>query len=193
MSRLIFLSAGHSNGRGASKDRGAVVPGTGIYEGDLAIKCRDRIADICRNTYGLQVIEDRDEDALAQTLTFFRTLVRPDSINLDIHFNAAANPAASGCEAFIKDITNPFQWVHRLASRIVAGVCQHTKMPNRGVRPESMSARKRLGWMTLTGHNILLEVCFLTNPKDMRDFDDAFEDICSSVALELRNAALQKS
>jgi hypothetical protein len=36
-----------------------------------------------------------------------------------------------------------------------------------GVKPESQTARKTLGWMKPNSENILIEMCFIDNKSDM--------------------------
>lgn len=186
--RMVFLSAGHSNGRGASKDRGAPVIGTSYMEGDLAIMLRNKITEYLQ-AQGVAVIEDRDQDALSQTLAFFRTLVNTSSINIDIHFNAAASSAATGTECFIKTVDPQFGWQINVANKLCEAVTSVMIIPNRGVKGERQSARGRLGWMTLTGHNFLLEICFVSNTQEVRSFLDNIDNVAYALAREIKNAS----
>jgi N-acetylmuramoyl-L-alanine amidase len=188
--RLVFLSAGHSNGQGISNDRGAKVRGFDIWEGDLAILLRDKIAYNLISE-GISVTEDRDTDALAQTFTFFKNLVNTNSINVDIHFNAAASSVATGTECFIKSIDPRFGWQIQVANRFCSAVASVLNIPNRGVKGERQSARGRLGWMNLTGHNFLIEICFLSNSYDVSKFFACIDDVADALSKEIKNAAEQ--
>jgi N-acetylmuramoyl-L-alanine amidase len=187
--RLIFLSAGHSNGKGASKDRGAKVAGYELFEGDISIILRDKIADILREK-GANVTEDKNEDALAQTFAFFRNLVNTNSINIDIHFNAATNPKATGTEVFVKSLDPKFAWQINIGNRFCEAIVDVLKCPTRGVKGESQSARGRLGWMQLTGHNFLLEICFISNSQEVVNFMWRIDDVASALANEIYLASL---
>lgn len=165
--RTVFLSAGHSNGLGKlSKDRGAAY--AKYVEGDLTIEFRDMFkAELQR--LGLKVITDDNSNALLQTMKFFKTLLLKDSVNIDIHFNSGSTPnTATGVEVFIKDLKAPYP--SRLASLLCNVTANVLGIKNRGVKDEISSHRGKLGWLTLTGTNILMEMCFINNDTDMRSW-----------------------
>lgn len=171
--RNVFLSAGHSNGLGKqSKDKGAVYTtrlqdGTHVtyVEGLLAIEFRDLLKNELTKI-GVHAKTDDNGNALLQTLAFFKNLVDANSINIDIHFNSFGVPnKGTGVEVFIKSLKN--QYHVGIASAICNNTANILGLKNRGVKSEEESARMRLGWMTLTGTNILLECCFINNDTDM--------------------------
>ena len=182
------MSAGHSDGSGASKDRGAKVVGTDYWEGDLAIIVRDKIADRLR-AGGFKVMEDRNSDALAQTFNFFKALVRTDSINIDIHFNSHVNPRATGTECFIKSLDVKNGWQIAWANRFCYTISAVLGIPNRGVKSQTQSARGRLGWMQLTGNNFLFEIAFVSNSQDVRKFFDNLDLLADRLAADIGDCA----
>jgi len=162
--RKIFISAGHSNVSG--QDRGAFA--NGQSEGVLASELRALIATKLSNIYGITAIVDEDRNALSATLRAFRNLTQPDSIVVDIHFNAAA-PQATGTEVLVPSPASAFEMT--LAGEIAKQTSLILGIANRGVKSELQSHHGRLGWMRLTGENILLEVCFITNPTDLAKYE----------------------
>jgi N-acetylmuramoyl-L-alanine amidase len=183
--RTIYLSAGHSTN--PSRDRGAV--GSGYIEGIETARIRKRVAQICRQKYGLKVIEDADDSILSETINYFRRLVTPECIAIDFHFNAAT-PQATGTETFVDNNANQLECQLAYALSHVAHV--ELKIPKRGrfngftgVKPERESARGSLGFFRFTANQVLPEVCFISNPNDMRTYENNFERYCSGVAITL--------
>lgn len=169
--RNIFLSAGHTNVKGL--DRGASA--NGYIEGELTAELRDLISDELE-TLGLCAKLDKNANALTNTIQYFRNLISEKCIALDIHWNAASS-TATGTEVFIPN--NPSNLEIELAHKLAKTVSETLEIPLRGsyegklgVKTESQSARKSLGWMRLNGHNVLLEVCFITNKNEMLKYQE---------------------
>jgi N-acetylmuramoyl-L-alanine amidase len=164
--RAIFLSAGHGG-----NDSGAV--GNGYTERDLAIELRQLIyTELC--TLGITAELDKNSNALKETIQAFKNLVSPSCILIDIHWNAAG-PTATGTETFIPENYTEFEL--ELASKLSKCISDTLEIPLRGsvkgklgVKTEAMSARKTLGFMRLTGQNILLEIAFISNKSDMEKY-----------------------
>jgi len=164
--RKIWLSSGHGG-----NDSGAV--GNGYTERDLAIELRQLIyTELC--TLGITAELDKNSNALKETIQAFRNLVSPSCILVDIHFNAAG-PTATGTETFIPENYTEFEL--ELASKLSKCIFDTLEIPLRGsvkgklgVKTEAMSARKTLGFMRLTGQNILLEIAFISNKSDMEKY-----------------------
>jgi N-acetylmuramoyl-L-alanine amidase len=166
--RKIFISAGHSNKSG--QDRGA--SGNGFIEGELAVELRNLIASELKKL-GINPIMDKDNSILSESLTFFKNLTTNTCIVLDIHWNAAAT--ATGTETLIPAQNTEFE--RSLAGRLSQSVSNRLGIPMRGrhagvqgVKSEADSHHGRLGWMRLTGENVLMEVCFISNPNDMKSY-----------------------
>jgi len=69
-----------------------------------------------------------------------------------------------------------------LASDVLDVVLKHTKLSNRGIKKEGQTPRKRLGVMRESGAVCLLEVCFITNPGDMKAYDATRDAIAKDLA-----------
>lgn len=156
----VFLSAGHTNVPGL--DRGA--SGNGYYEGDLAAELRNLIYDNMKS----KPVIDSNANALAGSLKFFKQLVNINSVNIDLHFNAATDRTANGCEVLIKDKSNGYRI--GIATDLSNILATHGGFKNRGVKTEVDSARGKLGWFNLTGHNFIVEICFISNPVEMSKY-----------------------
>lgn len=185
--RKIFISAGHTR---KGTDAGAIA--NGYKEGDLAAELRDLIVDALK-AYMITPIVDDDKNALQQTINTFKALVNPSAILLDIHFNAAT-PQAKGVECFIPDTYSNFE--RDMAKDIAEDISEILNSPLRsgmlrvaGVKRESESARKQLGWMRLTGENVLVEVCFITNKEEIEKYQSEKTRIAKAIAYTLNKYA----
>lgn len=182
--RKIFISAGHS-----PKKPGAA--GNGYREELLAIELRDLIVKELTNI-GVTATIDSNQNALAESIIFFKKLLAIDSIALDIHWNAAANPAATGTETLVPGTYSSFEY--SLAAQLSEDVSTTLGIRKRGangVKTELESHHGRLGWMRLTGENILMEVCFITNPQDMKQYQANKLALAKKIALTLKSYTIK--
>jgi N-acetylmuramoyl-L-alanine amidase len=171
MSRKIFLSAGHGG-----TDSGAV--GNGFIERDLTIDLRNHIA---RELKALGIVPsiDSDRNALSQTLAWLRGKFKSKDILLDLHWNASSNPEAKGSEIIIPDVSSQFE---RDLAKALLKVFTDLGFRDRGVKPEALTARKRLGWMRPVAENVLIEVCFISNLTDMKLYEVNKQGIAKKIA-----------
>lgn len=184
--RKIYLGAGHSNVVG--KDRGAM--GNGYVEGELAIEFRDLIKEELKQL-GITAIVDDNKNVLKQSLEYFKNLTRKEDIVIDIHWNAAT-PQATGTETLIPSDYSNFELllaadISKTISTILQIPARGTTEKKQGVKTEADSHHGRLGWMRLTGENILLEVCFITNKKDMESYQNKKSLLANKIAKLLAN------
>jgi N-acetylmuramoyl-L-alanine amidase len=176
--RTLIITAGHSNGKGGHLDKGVSSYNGKHFEGDLTIKLRDRVSDILRRS-GYKVYEDSDKNPLAAAIQELKGFFSMTSINVDIHFNSASL-GASGTETLVKDKYSKFEY--KIAETLSERISSILGIKNRGVKTESMSARGKLGWMRMTGNNIIIEVCFLSNPSDVAKYEDKQDEIADVIA-----------
>jgi N-acetylmuramoyl-L-alanine amidase len=179
--RTVFLSAGHSNKRG--RDMGAV-SSWGI-EGELTVELRNLLVREL-SKLGVKVIVDSDNSVLSETLTFFRNKTTNDCIVIDLHWNAAS-PQATGTEVLVP--TNPTKFERDLATKLAQTLSETLGIRNRGVKTEADSHHGRLGWMRLTGENILIETCFISNKTDMDKYQANKEQLAKNLAKDILNFA----
>lgn len=171
MARKIIISAGHGG-----TDPGA--SGNGYIERDLAIELRNLIVAELK-ALGVNALTDDNRNALAQTLAWLRGKFGSKDILLDIHWNAAANPEARGSEVIIPAVASDFE--KRLA-RALLSVFAALGFRDRGVKDETLTARKSLGWMRPNAENILIEVCFISNSLDMKLYQANKNTIAKRIA-----------
>lgn len=175
---MIFLSAGHHK-----KDPGAVA--NGFKEADLTMELRDLIVAELEDRgqkRGINFITDKDEETLGQYLS--RIKPGTASVVFELHFDAAAAPAATGTTMLIPDR----QWTKehllevQFGTEVVSTTSKIIGIKDRGVWPENQSARKRLAIMREPGINGLLEVCFITNAEDLHKYKQAKKILAFALA-----------
>lgn len=173
--RKLFLIAGHGG-----KDPGAV---SGSYiERDLAIELRFLINNELRK---LNVIPNMDanDNYLALTLSWLRGKLNAKDVIIDIHWNASSNPTANGTEVIVPEVASQYEneFANALASAIAS-----IGFKNRGVKPETDTARKKLAIMRPTAENILIEVCFISNAQDMLLYQKSKQILAKKLAYVIR-------
>ncbi|MCL4695463.1 MAG: N-acetylmuramoyl-L-alanine amidase [Burkholderiaceae bacterium] len=166
--RTITVTAGHGEG-----DPGATY--AGYTEAELMADLRDRVAAHLRDM-GHEVRQD-GIGRVNRALTYAMHLIAGSACAIELHTNAAANPAASGVEV----IALPAQraQAQRLA-RAIAGVL---RLPLRGMGgwiDQSMSARGRLGFVARGG--MVAEVFFLSNPEDLLSYSRRRDEVALAIA-----------
>jgi N-acetylmuramoyl-L-alanine amidase len=174
---MFFILAGHcADKTSPSYDPGACA--NGVTEADLAKELRDLTVKHFDNKKDFKIDDDRDSLKIV-----IQKLKSVDSdIICDIHFNAAAAVSATGVE-----VITPFRATDKelkLAKDISTKFSKIMGIKNRGVKDETQTARKRLGIMQPMGINVLIEVCFITNPKDLA----AYQSTKEALALSLYNS-----
>lgn len=155
MNRKIIISAGHGG-----NDPGAVA--NGYTERDLTIEFRELLVKELL-LLGVKPLIDDNKNALKQTLAWLVGKYSSKDILLDIHWNAASSKAR-GTEVIVPDNASIFE--NNFAKNIL-NVFVSNGFINRGVKPESQTARKRLGWMRPPAENIIVEMGFITNLLDI--------------------------
>lgn len=174
--RKVFIVAGHGG-----TDIGAV--GNGYVESQLTIEFRNLIiAELGK--LGIKAETDSDKNALAASLKWLKGLVSPNSIAIDIHWNASSNDVAKGSEVIIPELSSSFE---RAIARKLLDVFVDAGFRDRGVKSELLTERKRLGWMRPSCENILIEVCFITNKQDMVVYQANKKLLAKRLALVIRD------
>ena len=172
MSKKILISAGHSTV--APVDSGAV--GSGYVEAREALRVRDAVAEKLR-AMGAIVIED-GSDGISEPLRKAIALARSADIAVEIHFNGSANPKASGIEVLAKSKHTRFAQKLSLAINEATGIGLRG---NAGYKSDSSGQHHRLGFCEAGG--LIVEICFISNPSDMKRYNDNFGQLTLKLAL----------
>lgn len=178
--KSLIIGAGHGG-----SDSGAV--GNGFIERDLAIEFRNLLVSDLKKL-SVNCIVDPDSNKLADSLPYFKKYFKPDSINVDIHWNAGP-PAATGTEVLINTQSTPFE--KQLGGKIAEAIATILNIKNRGLKTELQSARGSLGWMKQPGRNYIIEMCFISNKTDMEKYMGKKPELAKAIANILFEAVKQ--
>lgn len=165
--------AGHSN-----NDPGAVY--NGRKEAEETKNARNLLIQYFPKKN--DIIADKDEYSLNQVLKN----VKPGSgsVLLDSHFNAGP-PTATGTECFVnaKDFANKNSMSYKMADEICKAASAILGIPNRGIKSETQTRHKRLGVLNIgAGCAVLWEICFISNPSDMKKWDSKRNVLMAKIA-----------
>ena len=177
--RPLFLSAGHSTKPGS--DNGAV--GNGVIEGITTAEFRLLLFTELKKI-GVHAFVDGDHSALSESLSWLKRFVTKDSVAIDIHVDSAT-PTATGCTVFVPNAATVFE--SSLAMEIANSLSKNLGIRNRGVKPESLSARKKLAWMNAPCENILIELFFLSNKYDVEAYNKNKHKAAKELAIVIKN------
>ncbi|MGQ7944998.1 N-acetylmuramoyl-L-alanine amidase [Flavobacterium sp. WC2509] len=157
-----FISAGH-NPKGIKIDPGAI--GNGYHEADLAVEFRNLVVvELLKRK--VKVITDNDDERLGDYLKRIQT--GSGSVVLEFHFDAAESPTATGATALIGNDADRLD--NAFAKELVEITSSVLGIKNRGVLSEKDSHRGSLGLMREQGMVSLLELCFISNPDDLKKY-----------------------
>lgn len=162
---MSFPSGGHHN-----SDPGAVANGYSEFE--LMSMFRNKVTAYLEKK-GHRYITDKDWETNSQYQN--RIKPREGDFLIDFHADAASNKLVSGVGTFVSN--NAGVVSKRAAKEIVDGLAKIMGIPNRGVKDESQTARKRIGILNKPGAAVLVELFFITNPNDIKAFLDNLECI----------------
>ena len=170
---ILFIS-GHGAG-----DPGAV--GCGRQEADETRRVTAALSPILSEYAGVTLYPtDRNayQDYQNGTLAALAQFYRYDYV-LEVHFNALSASASDGKTKGVEIYVPTTETDTALEQSIVNGVAA-CGLTNRGVRKKNWSVISQA--RQSGAHAVLLEVCFLDDPDDMRVYQEKFEKIVSAIA-----------
>ena len=182
----IYLDAGHGwqSNRPTKWDPGA--QGNGYDEADLTHDLTARVAKYARELYGLRVYNNGDAGPSLVDYSGRQADAKSRGCTslVSIHFNANEDPRATGYESYRHSET-PHPRSARLQS-IMHAQLTSTGLRNRGARSADIAV--------VSGRNdglpaTLLEICFVTNPYDMRQYMANRDKVARALAKGLYEAA----
>lgn len=151
---MIYLSAGHSE----------VDPGACAFnrrEADIAVEFRN-IVSFYLTQHGVK----HDVDGKGTTnipLGIAARQMRAHSVGVEFHCNASEDVRATGCEVLCAPKDNV------RAAAICKAISSTLGIINRGVKPENAGQHRRLAFVQAGG--MIVELFFLSNPKDLAAYD----------------------
>lgn len=159
----VFISAGH-NPKGIKVDPGAVA--NGLHEANLTVEFRNLVvAELQKRN--LKVVTDNDDERLGTYLSRIQT--GSGSVVLEFHFDAAASLTATGTTSLFGADADRLD--KAFAKELVDATASILGIKNRGALSEKDSHRGSLGLMREQGIVSLLEICFISNPEDIKAYN----------------------
>lgn len=162
-SKSVFLSAGHSDTdpgatvRGYSPNWGTVLR----KEADIAVEFRNMVSFYLTRSGVEHALDGHGTTNLP--LSQAAQMARKYDLALEFHCNAAANSSATGVEC----LSSPSD--AGLAGEVSAAVAQALGIKNRGAKPGNAGQHSRLAFVQAGG--VIVELFFLSNPKDLDKYD----------------------
>jgi N-acetylmuramoyl-L-alanine amidase len=163
----VYLFAGHGAG-----DPGATFGN--MTEAELTKELRDLVASYSQ----IKVIKDNDNLRTAQLLRSIGWLEQ--DLIIDIHFNASSNATANGTEIIIPARSTELE--RNMADDLCTILSMTMQTRNRGTKSETQTARGRIGILNVSGTNLLIEICFMTNVGDMIKYRKAQDNVAKQIA-----------
>lgn len=174
MKPQVFIIAGH-NGYGTGAHYAT------MDEGAATIELRDSVTSYLRSKK-VDVINDDNKEKLSNVIQWLTEESKLGDLILDIHFNASAISSATGTEVILSDNSSPKE--KTLGDTLGRRVAAIMKLRYRGIKAERDTARKRIALLNIpTGaHRILLEVCFISNGKDVEAYTEHYTELVSTIS-----------
>ena len=165
----IFCDSGHWQG-----DPGAIVGN--LKENELTMKIRDELKWLLYNNYNACFVPDNLN--LRDSIKWVNDQnPASNDLAISIHLNSNSDSNVSGCEAYY--FTTP-----RFAEIFSRQVSKALGITNLGPRPDTRTYVGSLGWLRfIKCDSVVVEVCYLTNPLDLKalDYKKAAEGIKAAI------------
>lgn len=164
----ILLIAGH----------GAGDPGACSNYGTEAVETRRVVNELKSIFNGYEVVVDvypinRNAYADIGNGTLQVNFANYDYV-LEVHFNSAANVAATGVEVWVTPIENGITVEQSIANKIAS-----LGYLNRGVKREDFAVIRSAKNKGVS--SALVEVCFISNQGDMSRYNSNFTNVCKAI------------
>jgi N-acetylmuramoyl-L-alanine amidase len=172
--KTLYISAGHSN-----SDPGAINAKLNLREADLTRGLRNLVVDKLSRK-GAKVLSDGIGTENYERNTAIAEAAKCDGLKLDIHFNAGVE-SAQGVECF----SDPAE--KALAQELAKAVADVLGSPLRGAagwkgRTESQHGAKGLAWLDGLKNSVLLETCFISNPREIQNYLAKMDAVAQAIA-----------
>jgi N-acetylmuramoyl-L-alanine amidase len=168
MSKLVLVSAGHSN----------AAPGAisgALREADFTLLIRNRIHHFLQ-LKNFPHITDGHDGVNFSLVDAIKAAKGANGTKVEIHLNSGP-PTAKGIEALsLKTHKIAAQELAMTADRILGFGLRGEK----GWKDQSSGAHSRLGFCLVGG--IILEVCFITNAREMEVLTAKIDDLAEALA-----------
>ena len=174
--KSLLISAGHSD-----SDPGASCVHDGVLwtEADVVTEFRDLVG---AHLNSMSVDFKRDGD-FGSNLPLNAAIALAKSVDMavEFHCNAFSDPRATGVET----LQGPQR--QELGEEICKALAEALGLRSRGAKPETSGQHSRLGFIS-SGGGVIVELFFISNPKDLENYQANKDEAARRVAEVLANA-----
>lgn len=172
--KSLFISAGHDH-----KDPGASC--FGVTEADIVLEFRDMLgAELYRRQLRFTMDGTKGQNLPLREAV---TIARQNAVAVEFHCNAAGFKSATGTETLSAPAHFP------LGKKITDCISDCLGIADRGAKPEGSGQHSRLAFIS-TGHGIIVELFFITNPDDLSKYQELKHDLVQRLADVLEQEVL---
>jgi hypothetical protein len=170
----IFISAGHStNDPGAS----TIFGGTEAKE---MVLTRNAIVKVLQSRQ-LKFESPPDNLSLMATIIWINSRAQKGDVALELHGNSSDNKEANGTEVYYVKSNNTRK--SQGEDLLKAMVAKLPDLKNRGAKPDGASQHPRLAFCRdIKVPSLLIELCFLSNARDMKLLTEQRENFAEGIA-----------
>jgi N-acetylmuramoyl-L-alanine amidase len=176
--RTLYLTKGHQviNGVGNGAEH------KGFDEAVEAQKLVNDIAVELWKKHKVYTYADDDSDSLSKVISWLVSKVKKGDICIDVHFNAYDKSSVNGTEVFIPKLATKEEKL--FAEKVGNCIATSLGVSNRGVKTAASSQHSTLGILERPhlATNILIEVCFITNAKDVALYRKNYTTLVKNLA-----------
>jgi len=164
--KSLFVSAGHSY-----SDPGA--SGNGWTEADIVLELRDLLyRELDSRGIVLSTDGEKGENLpLRQAVQ----MAKEHEVAVELHCNAFRKASATGVETLGGD------WMPGFPEELCDCISRTLGIANRGAKGEGSGQHSRLAFVS-QGHGVIIELFFITNPKDLRSYFARKEELVIRLA-----------
>lgn len=177
--KRLYISFGHQG-----KGTGAACICDGINR-DESLMAIELVTDLKAELLEIESVKHKDScTSLSRTIQLANKWCNRKGLAVDIHFNAGGG---SGVECVVAEKCSPasLDAALRLA-QTVSDVLGIKKRGKEGVRLDSETPRKRLGWCRdVQSPSVILEVAFIDSPADMKAYVANYGKLVKALATQL--------
>jgi len=178
--RRVILTAGHLGFKtGAWREW--------FDEGTKTIALRDLLTKELKKKH-LEVKNDSNHERTGNVIKWINEQFDENDLFIEIHFNAVDNPRPSGTESYVQLHASTVE--KNLGSELCRYTSEVLRIPNRGLKLPAMSHHQVIGVIDRTKVNaVLWEVCFMSNPNDVKAYRENLDQLVKSIATVIFEAS----
>lgn len=189
--KKVYVIAGHEGKGTGAASKNPTYASSHMDEGEETLILQKYVYHYLKALHGIEAVLDDPRTSLFNVIAWLKSVVGVNDIILDLHFNAFDNVTAHGTEVLIPTVSSDTELA--IAKDMLYYTSQAMGTTPRGVYDETRSPHLRLGMLSgpSVATNLLLEVCFCTNPGDTMLYFKNRQEVAKAIAGVLAKYANQ--